>query len=287
MELNYVSVNLTVILVVNILFLVPGVCLNSLVILSFRRNNQLHKKLCYFTIMVLSCFDLLSLCLNHSFVAFLALHWLITGKIAVKDWESHLLFLLSGILLGFPLIALLVLNFDRYLATYYPLFHRTSVTKGKLLIPLAVFCLGFTIGSVISEYKIVITYPVFLAICCVIFLLSMTFFNYKLFIIARKNRRNKKGSPQTKRTFSLKKISSCLLCTPCFILLSIPPLVYIWLAIRTSGHEASDKQYLAGLWGRTMPSINGTCNCLIFYWKNKVLRTDGLKVIKNIKVCRR
>ena len=40
--------------------------------------------------------------------------------------------------LVFSLFALLVMNFDRYLATSYPIFHRTSVTKGRLLTLLAI-----------------------------------------------------------------------------------------------------------------------------------------------------
>jgi hypothetical protein len=38
----------------------------------------------------------------------------------------------TSVFLGFSLLALLVMNFERYLATYYPIFHRTSVTKGRL-----------------------------------------------------------------------------------------------------------------------------------------------------------
>ena len=40
---------------------------------------------------------------------------------------------LLRIFIGFSLFVLLVMNVDRYLATHYPIFHRTSVTKGKLL----------------------------------------------------------------------------------------------------------------------------------------------------------
>ena len=255
---------------------------HSLVIISFWRNDQLRKKLCYFMIMLISCLDLVALFANHSLTVTLALYWLITGKKPV--WElSPPALLLPVILLGFPLIALLVMNFDRYLATYYPLFHRTSVTRGKLLIPLAVLCLGFTMVSVTSEYSIVpIPFPVFLAIGFVIFLLPMIFFNYKLFIIARKSRRNKTKSPEMRRKFSLKKISSCLLSTACFIVLTIPLFVLIWLTI--TSHE---KAFILHYWVRTISSMNGTCNCLIFYWKNNVLRTEGMKVIKGIKVCRR
>ena len=44
---------------------------------------------------------------------------------------------------------------------------------------------------------------------------------------------------------------------------------------------------LVALWARTISSVNGTCNCLIFYWKNKILRTVGMKVIKGMIICRR
>ena len=283
MKLNHASINFTVLLVLNILFLVSGVCLNSLVIISFWRNDQLRKKLCYFMIMLISCLDLVALFPNHSLTAYLSLYWLINGKMPV--WElSPPAFLLPIILLGFPCIALLVMNFDRYLATYYPLFHRTSVTRRKLSIPLAVLSLCYAIVSVTSEYNIVISFQVFMAICCGIFLLPMTFFNYKLYMIARKSRRNKTKSPEMRRKFSLKKISNCLLSTACFTVLSIPIFVLIGLNMTSNLFE---ERLILHYWVRTIPSINGTCNCLIFYWKNNVLRTEGMKVIKGIKVCRR
>jgi hypothetical protein len=43
---------------------------------------------------------------------------------------------------------------------------------------------------------------------------------------------------------------------------------------------------LAGLWTITTSLMNCTFNCLIFYWKNKVLRNEGLKVLKSLKICR-
>ena len=266
----------------NALFFVSGVCLNSLVIISFWRNEQLRKKLCYFTIMLLSCFDLLATFPNHSLVAFLTLHWLITGKFIFGEW-LRAVFVSTNVVLGFPFVGLLVMNFDRYLATYYPLFHRTSVTRRKLLIPFVVLGILFAILTISSDRNFVISFPIFLLLCCVIFLFPMLFFNYKLFIIARKSRKNRKNSPEKRRTFSLKKISSCLLSTACFTVLTIPIFVYIWLTITSPGWEA----LVASLWARTIPSMNGTFNCLIFYWKNKVLRSAGVKVIKGLKLCRR
>ena len=266
----------------NTMFFLSGVCLNSLVILSFWRNEQLRKKLCYFTIMILSCFDLVSVLANHSLTAFFAMYWLKTEIIFVGDWV-RIFSLFANILLGLPFVALLVMNFDRYLATHHPLFHRTSVTKGKLLIPLAVLSIGFAIVMTTSENNVVINIVDFLLICIIIFLLPMLFFNYKLFTIARKSRRNKKESSEVKTTFSLKKISSCLLSTTCFMVFSIPVFVSISLFKRS----AFDNVFVASFWIRTIAAMNGTFNCLIFFWKNKVLRDEGMKVFRGLKVCRR
>jgi hypothetical protein len=48
-----------------------------------------------------------------------------------------------------------------------------------------------------------------------------------------------------------------------------------------------DNATLAGMWARTIMLMNCTFNCLIFYWKNNVLRTEGWKVLKSLKICRR
>ena len=66
-------VNLIFIFVVNILFFFSGICLNSLVMVGFWRSVQLRKKLCHFTIMVLSCCDLLAVLTSHPFTALLAI----------------------------------------------------------------------------------------------------------------------------------------------------------------------------------------------------------------------
>ena len=44
--------------VFNVAFMIAGIFLHSAVIINLRRSSQLRKKLCYFMIFVLSCFDL-------------------------------------------------------------------------------------------------------------------------------------------------------------------------------------------------------------------------------------
>ena len=284
MQLSY-FLSLIFIVSLNVLFFFSGICLNSLAIVSFWRSAQLRKKLCYFMIMVLSCCDLLVVLTNHPLMALCAI-LLLTGKLKVlprwMETSAHLI----NVFLGFSLFALLVMNLDRYLATYYPIFHRTSVTKGKLLIlhaTLIVVELTLCLMSVNDLFP----YPVFVLIYFIIISPPMLIINYKLFTIARKSRRNNRIPPEMKKTFSLKHISSCLLAAACFVVLSVPAFVYIGLSINLKDSSTLNDADIAALWAKTIASMNSTFNCLIFYWKNKVLRTEGMKVIKSMRICRK
>ena len=286
MEFIY-FVNLIFIFVVNILFFFSGICINSLVIISFWRSVQLRKKLCYFTIMVLSCCDLLVVLTNHPFTALVTMLWL-TEKIKVFPTRFLIPYGLLLIFIGFSLLALFVMNVDRYLATHYPIFHRTSVTKGKLL-TLFIFAVIIEITlAAMSVNNLFFPRQVGIFILCIIFIPPMLFINYKLFTVARKSRRNKEISPEMKKSFSFKNVSSCLLVVACLSVLSIPTFVHIGLRLTSKEKEFTlDNAQIAGLWAHTVASMNSTFNCLIFYWKNKTLRSEGMKVIKSMKICRR
>jgi hypothetical protein len=116
----------------------------------------------------------------------------------------------------------------------------------------------------------------------------MLFINYKLLLVVRKSRKNKRISPDMKKTFSLKNISSCLLVVVCLVVFSIPWCVYIGLRINSpETRNTLNNANLAAMWAVTISLMNCTFNCSIFYWKNKVLRTEGLRVLKSLKICRR
>ena len=224
MELSYI-INLIFIVALNVLFFVSGICLNSLVILSFWRPVQLRKKLCYFMIMVLSCCDLLAVLTNHPLEALFTILRLTEKFDAYPSWvEISTKF--SSNFPGFSLLALLVMNFDRYLATYYPIFHRTSVTKGKLLTFLGVLTVVEYTFLLMSINDTGIPHSVSVLVCFIIISRPMIFINYKLFTITRKSHRNNGLSPDIKNTFSWKNVSSCLIAVVCFVVLSIPVIVY-------------------------------------------------------------
>ena len=238
-------------------------------------------------IMLLSCCDLLAVLTNNPLTALITMLWL-TGKVDGNARRAHIFIESMYMFLSFSLLPLLVMNFDRYLATSYPIFHRTSVTKGRLLTLLAILIIVEVILRAMSVNDFVISNQVHAVIFSILFIPPMLFINYKLFLVVRKSRKNKRISPEMKKTFSLKNISSCLLVVACVVVISIPGCVYVGLRINSPDKRYTlDNASLAVTWARTLALMNCTFNCLIFYWKNKVLRTEGLKVLKSMKICRR
>ena len=285
MELNY-FINVIILFAVNVCFFFSGIFLNSVVILSIWRSVQHRKKLCYFMIMVLSCCDLLTALANHPLSALRAMLWLV-GRLDEYETLVNICTSLANIFILSSLLALLTMNFDRYLATSHPIFHRTSVTKGRLLTPPAIIGVVMVILFLITvQYGSVISCTVMLLVEFTILTLPTLFINYKLFTMARKSRRTKGISPKMRKSFSLKNISSCLLAVACFVVLSIPFFVCVILRSTSKvGTFTMNDEGLAGLWARTISSMNCTCNCLIFFWKDKILRTEGMKVMKGTKIC--
>ena len=116
----------------------------------------------------------------------------------------------------------------------------------------------------------------------------MLFINCKLFAVARINCRNKEISPEIKKSSLFKSISGCLLVVACLLVLSIPLSVYIVLTLNSKETDITlDNAGVTGLWTATAGSMNSTFNCLIFFWKNKILRDEGMKIIKSLNICHR
>ena len=74
MDLN-IYIQLVFLSVVNILFAFSGIVLNTLVIASFWKSSQLRKKVCHFMIMVLSCFDLVSVIVGYPGILLSLIFW--------------------------------------------------------------------------------------------------------------------------------------------------------------------------------------------------------------------
>lgn len=260
--------------VVNVSFAITGTVLNILVLLILLKSQYLRKKLCYFMIMVLSCFDLLTVVTNHPIMVVYIVTWLKEKYDLLSKLKICAHF--ANMLTVFSLLTLLVMSIERYLGAVHPVFHRTSVTRRSLLALLVILFTPAVTLQVITVNELVLSYPVASIIFGVAVFPPFFFINYKLFRISRKVRQHNAISPEVSTMVQLKSISTCLLAVACLMVLSIPMSFFIAFSFV----EESTSIEMSYVYGITIGSMNSTFNCLIFFWKNNILSTEAIKLLK-------
>ena len=140
----------------------------------------------------------------------------------------------------------LKLSIERYLGAYYPIFHRTSVTKRRLLTLLTILLTLHTTLRTISAMDMIISRVTSLIIFVITLFFPLMYLNFKLFKICREVHRRNETSPEKRTIINLKSISTCLLVVACLVVLSIPTSVYIIFNINTKNKQASNAKLSLG-----------------------------------------
>ncbi len=270
---------------VNGLFMIAGICLNSVVIISLWRS-KMRKKPCYFMIRILSCFDLVVVTATHPLLL-LSTITMYLGD--VSELREKIIIHICVLLQGFSLASLFVLNVERFLAITYPFFYKRVVTKERLLSSLAVLFFQVIVKTTLSYYEIEAA-KIIMTICVPVFLCMLVYLNYKMFVIAKSKQANdiivlgSHASGETekeKRFVSFKRISTCFFVVVCTFICFCPSIVYTGLCWKWGISPFHERQFLLlQLWASTSFSLSSTLNCLIFFWRNTVLRREGMKIIK-------
>ena len=267
-------VNVIFLCFVNSIFIIAGTVLNSLVILCLWKSSLLQKKLCYFLILILSCCDLTVVIVNHPSIIYLAVAWV--KKDHHRSLEGEKIFsAINNALLGFSSSTLLIMNIERYLATIHPIFHRGFVTKKRVVAGLGIL-VALTLVLAAFEASLPRTvFSVATMFVVAIYIGSIFFMNYKMFKIAmgvRRNGTNKQSS------VNFKCASTCLWAASCFFACSVPYLFFYCFMLSSTFREEVLTSF--HLWASTAVTLDSTFNCLLFFWRNKVLRIEGEKILR-------
>ena len=184
----YILVNVVALFSLNLLFLVFGSFLNAAVLFCFWKSSHLRKKLCHFTILVLSFIDLVCVIFIHPMIILSTVSWHFENS-AVREKLDNLKHIKSS-LYALSFYALMTMNLERYIAIKYPIYHRTSMTKAKLMLVFAtLFLFAVTLrvlsgtGLIPAQLPSSITFTVILAI--------MLLINFKMYIISKRTRQRK------------------------------------------------------------------------------------------------
>ena len=115
--------------------------------------------------------------------------------------------------------------------------------------------------------------------------LLFVYFNYKMFIIASSKRENEavvNANHEERRVPKLqsKMFSTCFLTVICYFTCTCPRVIYSALRLTLYKKTPFHEIVLHQIWGTAFVSMSSTFNCLIFFWRNSILRREGMNAIK-------
>ena len=277
---NVYYINYVIGLVLNILLTILAIFLNSVTILAYNRSAQLKSKKSYFLIMLLSLSDLFAgLFGNTSFV--LVLITIIIGypKCAIFFVFEFTAFYSTGI----SLMTLLGMNMERYLSILHPFYHRTKVTKSKLLKMILVLWLFVIILRLL--FLAFGDVADFITSAIIVFIACITLYMYLAIWIKVRRRRPRAGEPQEtekrnaavrvreRRTSQMNERQNTKMAKSCAIVVVLTYICYTPFAI-TFSSASSNIVSLLSLWSITLILSSSSLNSLVFFWNNPVLRRE-------------
>ena len=275
----YRLINLMCLCVVNGFFTLAGIFLNSVVIISLWKSSQLRRKTCYFMILVLSCFDLGVVMVGHPTIIRAAIiSWSPGYKTTLQMHYSKQFTTAYVVLQAFSFCALLTMNIDRYLAIAHPIFHKTSVTKSrllKLMLALQLLILVIPISrSIPYLWKL---YNIISAVVVAILITAMLFINGRMLVIARQ-KQTPPGVQRSTLSAEAKRSHTCLVVMACFFICLSPLIAYNALRFREITFDG-----IFRFWASTAAAMNSALNCVIFAWRNRILYAEVKKTLTGFK----
>ena len=277
--------------VVNAILAVLGTFLNTLVVCIFWKTPTLRQKVSYFMIMVLSSIDLCTTIIVHPFYLVNSITEITeTSKCLYKMFYQTSAVILSGM----SFLTFFVMNIERYLAIAYPFFHKVHITKRRCLLSsflLWLVCVVTGIAPIIY-----LDIQIFVTVLALIVLVGTLYIYISIYNLARKQRHlsqqatitleNLKEEP-TRPEPSQKSVSlrddlvlakMYFIVVACSFLLNLPNAII--LAVYTERVQTIDDVVQMKIWTLTFVAMNSTANCVIFFWANKILRSEGWKICK-------
>jgi hypothetical protein len=285
------SVVLYVIAIVVIVSLVfTTLFLNGVTVATIWNSRTLKERVSNNTILIQSTIDLG----NGLIVIPLTAMHLVRNLVGNTSCTTGFITKKIGYLLCYySMTTMSAMSFERYMGVLHPFVHRVQVTKSRVLkYIISVCCIQTLVYSVTLFHGVQITRPFF--VTNMLLFLAFTAFTYtKIFCFRIKNSRSPHGkhvqvvnvaertnaSTKARLLKEIKIAKSCFLVVVVSLACSLPALVL-------TGFINLETNFLVDTlqkWAYLINLFNSTANSLIFFWRNKALRTEGLNRVKIIR----
>ena len=292
LSLSKYKVSHVILVIINSIFLVSTLVTNSLTIITFWKSSQLRKKVSFLFVLVQSIVDLTFGVIASS----LALSGLLDGFQPPYNCTLRFVAIRTMIaLVPFTLLTLTGLNLERYFGIVHPISHRTKLTT-KLFWKYILFsfvCTVISFGLSIIRPINWIRYSTPLSF--IAFLIGSIFIYCKIFSAGAFRRVNGENVPANSQQANgeppsstntarkrfeqdIKLAKSCLLVVICFICACLP--VAIIRILSTTGNLNTFDFIFYRSWTGTLFLANPTLNSYIFFWRNRLLRSEAVKVLR-------
>ena len=269
-------INYVVGLICNTLMVISGTILNSATILAYWKSPQLRNKSSYFLIMLLSVLDLTVAVVGNVFFV-LSLAFTLHGNPNCTAIILHEI--LTFFIVGLSLSTLLVLNIERYTCILHPFFHRTKMTKLKLLGLLVLFwsfvCLVTLSNPILGDYAARLTTS--------IALLSDIVFTVCIYISICHAVRRATSNPAQANVNRIKNLQNLKMAKSCAIVVACTVICFLPFAIVRFLEASVFTISFLEVWAKTLTLLSSSSNSLLFFWRNPILRKEAKAVLKNPK----
>ena len=270
-----------------VIFGIVGTFLNTLVLFVFSKSKKMRQKNSYFSIMILSATDLV---VTTSVPVVSVVHGidqiLGTPRCLYSIW-------FNVVTKTTPLLSatsLIIMNIERYLAIVYPFFHRTTVTKRKMIWSFCILGCIFQICAAVGFIGGKTIVNLINSVGAFIIVTTTVFQYVSIFFIARKSLipRVKEVSNEEKFINLRPFLRDLKMARTYFFIVFLCFICYLPIAIilGTTQHFFANEETRNALlhWNLLIPPLilmNATLNCLIFFWGNRELRIQSWKLVRN------
>ena len=287
-----VFVNHTAFCVITAALSVLTICLNFTTAMAYWKSTELKKNTANFLIMVLSLNDLaIGVFCCPLYVAVFMME-ISSGKSSC--FLSGLQIFVHVFIGACSFYTLLIMNVDKYFAIVHPIFHRTKITKGRLvkcLILLWLLAAAIVVALLFSRPDIIVQ---FLSVKMLLCMATLLFIYVRIYFTSRRcftnfrktykrNAASRQGkdvshSERKQHLHNLKLVKSCFIVVVCYCICFLP--LTVLNATHVKKHNPVND--LIHPWLITLNLSNSSLDSLIFFWRNKLLRKEAWKILKQL-----
>lgn len=271
---------------------IATILLNATTIAAYMKSKVLKGKLAYFMVMMLSVNDLMvGLTCNFLFAAEMLKEYR-SKKMdcLLHSMQIFLLFLFSGC----SFKTLIVTSWERYAAICHPLYHRTKVTRKRLMKCLLFLWFVALLCAILTAWKFTAFFHYVVALEVFISSVSLMYFYARIYLAnSKSSKKLSKALSEGNSATTLKTarkdqrrqfVANLNLAKSCFLAVMSFSVCYVPSCVVTNGGLKFKRDMAAAIavWVQTLILTNYSINSIVFFWRSKSLREEAHAVVSKL-----